>query len=522
MALTSRGLRGSAPAAPGVGRSSRGRTGGRPGRRLRNTFVATPTAAVRATIGGPAPVAGGAAVAGELATARLADTRHAFAALTEPSSRRAGLPLRAVQGAPGAPFAALAEQSGQADRVFERNTDLRLRARIRPEAAPTAFRAEDSEGPAPGGGRRARNAVRRLAPGLAFLVSALLGGVGCDSGDPAPTPPTAPAPAPTQPPPPCAEACTTEGRVLDFGFYSDYAPLRYSADPEPGSSGFDTHRGYEADLLDALEAMEGAALRFSRKGIGVWTGIWLRAATPDYDFIGGGITILDSRTRDASGEVVVRFTSGHVADRHSLLVRAADASRIAAYDDLDSSVRVGVLAGARGEGRLLRLTGLADEEGVLVAGARLTTATGEVVTDGTAAFTISPSLVSESLRERRALYPPREDLPQVVFHPGDTTVEEMLAALRDGTTDAIARGQIANLGAAAADPTLVVTALDDLAEYGGFAFPVGDTELLACVDEKLRYLADDLRLGYPEWQANAGVFRERAEAWVCAEAATTP
>lgn len=267
--------------------------------------------------------------------------------------------------------------------------------------------------------------------------------------------------------------------------------------------------------------MEGAELRFSREGIGVWTGIWLRAATPDYDFIGGGITILDSRTRDASGEVVVRFTSGQVADRHSRLVRAADASRIAAYDDLDSSVRVGVLAGARGEGRLLRLTGLADEEGVLVAGARITTATGEVVTDGTAAFTISPSLVSESLRERRALYPPRPDLPQVVFHSGNT-VEEMLAALRDGTTDAFARGQIANLGAAAADPTLMVTALDDLAEYGGFAFAVDDTELHACVDEKLRYLTDDLRLGYPEWQANAGVFRERAEAWACAEAAPAP
>lgn len=452
-----------------------------------------PTAAVRATIADRAPVPDCTPVAGELAKVRFAGTRHPFAAFTEPA--------------------------GRAGRVFERSADHRLRTGAGPEAAPAS--AEGAGRPAAGRDRRARNAVRRLAPGLAFFASVLLAGVGCDSGDPAPTPPTTPAPAPTQPPPPCAEACTTEGRVLDFGFYSDYAPLSYSADPEPGSSGFDTHRGYEADLLDALEAMEGAELRFSREGIGVWTGIWLRAATPDYDFIGGGITILDSRTRDASGEVVVRFTSGQVADRHSRLVRAADASRIAAYDDLDSSVRVGVLAGARGEGWLFRLTGLADEEGVLVAGARITTATGEVVTDGTAAFTISPSLVSESLRERRALYPPRPDLPQVVFHSGNT-VEEMLAALRDGTTDAFARGQIANLGAAAADPTLMVTALDDLAEYGGFAFAVDDTELHACVDEKLRYLTDDLRLGYPEWQANAGVFRERAEAWACAEAAPAP
>lgn len=386
------------------------------------------------------------------------------------------------------------------------------------EFAPAACRAPCSGAPAGSGDGPARSAVRRRTQYLTLVVSAFLAGAGCDSDDPAPTPPTAPVPIP--PPAPCAEACTTGGRVLNFGFYSDYAPLSHSADPEPGSPGFDTHRGYEADLLDALEAMEGAELRFSRRAIGVWTGIWLRAASPDFDFIGGGITILDSRTRDASGEVVVRFTSGHVADRHSLLVRAADASRIAAYDDLDSTVKVGVLAGARGEGRLLRLTGLADENGALIPGARITTTTGEVVTDGTAAFTISPSLVSEGLRERRALYPPRADLPQVVFHPGNTTVAAMLAALRDGTTDAFARGQIANLDAAAADPALVVTALDDRAEYGGFVFAVEDTELHACVDEKLRYLTDDRNLGFPEWQAEPAVFRERAEAWVCAEAAT--
>ena len=364
--------------------------------------------------------------------------------------------------------------------------------------------------------------IRGGVRGIVLLAGALLAAIGCDSDDPAPTPPATPAPAPTTTPAPCAEACTTGGRVLNFGFYSDYAPLSYSDDREPDSAGFDTHRGYEADLLDALEAMEGAELAFSRKAVGVWRQIWLRAATPDYDFIGGGITILDSRTRNDSGQVVVRFTSGHVADRHSLLVRAADASRIAAYDDLDRTVKVGVLAGARGEGRLLRLTGLADEDGALLEGARITTTAGEVVADGTAAFTISPSFVSENLRERRALVPPREDLPQVVFHPESTSVEAMLAALREGTTDAFARGQIANLGAAAADPAFVVTALDDLAEYAGFVFALEDTELHACVDARLDYLTDDRRLGYPEWQTNAAVFRQRAEAWVCGETAPTP
>ena len=383
----------------------------------------------------------------------------------------------------------------------------------------------DGRAPAEIPGHPERRRFRRRVRGLGLLAAwALLAAGGCDSDAPAPAPPATPAPAPTTTPKPapCAEACTAGGRVLNFGFYSDYAPLSYSADREPGSPGFDTHRGYEADLLDALEAMEGAELAFSRKGIGVWRQIWLRAATPDYDLIGGGITILDSRTRDDSGQVAVRFTSGHVADRHALLVRAADTFRIAAYDDLDRTVKVGVLAGARGEGRLLRLTGLADEEGVLLDGARVTTTAGEVVADGTAVFTISPAFVSESLRERRALFPPREDLPQVVFHPEGTSVEAMLAALREGTTDAFARGQITNLVAAAADPALVVTALDDLAEYAGFVFALEDTELHACVDAKLDYLTDDRRLGYPEWQTNAAVFRQRAEAWVCGETAPTP
>ena len=349
---------------------------------------------------------------------------------------------------------------------------------------------------------------------LAVLAVALLGAAGCgDDEAPAPATP-APAPAPTTPPAPCAEACTTGGRVLNYGFYSDFDPLSYREDGE--------HRGYEADLVSALEAMEGAELRFERKPIDLWPGIWLLPSTPDYDLVGGGITILDARTRNDSGAEVVRFTSGHVAFRQSLLVRAADAARIATYDDLDRSMKVGVLSGTTGEGRLLQLTGLVGENGVLIAGARITTASGEVVTDGTRAFTITSAGASENLRERRSLYPPREDLPQVVFHPDGTTAETMLAALRDGTTDAFARGEIGNRDAAAADPAFVVTALDDSAELGGFVFAVDDTDLHACVDAKVNYLTDDRALGYADWRADPTVFGERAEAWVCGEGAPAP
>ena len=107
-----------------------------------------------------------------------------------------------------------------------------------------------------------------------------------------------------------AGACAPAGSVLRLGFYAHFEPVSYSADPDPASPGFDDHRGYEADLLTALEAMEGANRTFDRGGIGAWDGIWQQPVGPEYDIVGGGITILDSRTRDAAGKGVVVFTAG--------------------------------------------------------------------------------------------------------------------------------------------------------------------------------------------------------------------
>ena len=114
-----------------------------------------------------------------------------------------------------------------------------------------------------------------------------------------------------------SDACTGGTRVLNVGFYAYFEPVSYSADPDPNADGFNTHQGYEADLLTALEMMEGVGLSFSRAAIPEWPGIWLKSAEPAYDMIGGGITILDSRTKDAAGTPRVVFTSGHVKFRQS-------------------------------------------------------------------------------------------------------------------------------------------------------------------------------------------------------------
>ena len=309
-------------------------------------------------------------------------------------------------------------------------------------------------------------------------------------------------------------AACSDGQALQVGFYAFFAPVSYSADADPGTAGFDEHRGYEADLLTALAAMDGAGLSFVRHGIAEWSGIWLKAAEPEYDLVGGGITILDARTRDAAGDRVILFTAGHIAFRQSLLVRAADAERFAQYSDLTSQAQVGVLRGTTGEIRLLELTGLVDAQGTLAAGTRIDTPTGTLVADGTAAYTITPAAASANLVGRQRLVPPAANMPHVIYLGEEIGEAELLEALQNGQIDAIARGEVGNRDASlASNGELVVAALDEAAEFGGFALGAQDAELAACLDEKINYLTDRQRIGYGEWRANPAIFLQRAEQW---------
>ena len=308
-------------------------------------------------------------------------------------------------------------------------------------------------------------------------------------------------------------SCTENNRILNVGFYAGFSPISHSETPDdPDCSGFDKHLGYEADLLTALEALDGAGLSFSRKAIPAWDGIWLRSATPEYDLIGGGITILESRTLDASGQPIVAFTSGHVAFRQSLLVRAEDASNLADYDSLNSDVRVGALQGTTGEFRLLQLTGLVNDEGTLASGTRVETSNGEVTADGSPAYQITAAQATDNLSERSRLRPPSATMPQVIYLSSET---ELLQALRNGQIDALARGEIGNQDAAhLSDGAFVVTAVDIQAtERGGFTLAAEDTSLLACLNEKINWLTRNGEIGYAEWRQDPKVFLNRAALW---------
>lgn len=315
-------------------------------------------------------------------------------------------------------------------------------------------------------------------------------------------------------PEPAADACTPDGEPLRAAFYAFFEPVSYTADDDPASPGFHTHLGYEADLLTALEAMEGARLTFQRSPVAEWPGIWLLPSTPGVDIAGGGITILESRTRNDAGELSVAFTSGHIAFRQSLLTRAGDAARFSSYGGLTRDVRVGVLRATTGEARFLQIAGLADSDGILVAGTRIDIPGGSVVADGTAAYMITAARASAELTGRTRIHPPSESMPQVVYL-GDTSGDaELLEALRDGTVDAVAQGEIGSRDAThATGEEFVVAALDSLAELGGFSLDAREPALLACIDEKLNWLTGDRGIGYAEWREDPSVFLERARLW---------
>ena len=169
---------------------------------------------------------------------------------------------------------------------------------------------------------------------------------------------------------------------------------------------------------------------------------------------------------------------------------------------------MGALAGTTGEARLLELTGLADAQGVLTAGVRVDTLRGTAVADGGAGYRIVAHSASPALGGRLRLYPPSPDMPEAVQLADEAA---LIGALLAEEIDALARGEIGNRHAARAHGgALVIGAVDERAEVGGFAVAADDTALAACLNETVGWLTDGGRVGYRDWLDDPGVFERRA------------
>ena len=313
---------------------------------------------------------------------------------------------------------------------------------------------------------------------------------------------------------PALAACISQEEDVKVGFYAYFAPVSHSEVEDPASPAFSNHQGYEADLLDAAEAMPGSELRFLRTPIEAWDDIWLSPTKPEFDMVGGGITILESRTKNADGETVIAFTSGHIAFRQSLLVRAEDRGVISSYAGLTREIRVGTLADTTGEHRFLEIAGYVDENGVLLAGTKIETPSGTVVADGTDAFIITSARETPNVDGRRSLTPPTDDLPTVVYLGDIEGERKLLDALAAGEIDAVARGEIGNQDAAhASGGDFAVAVLDDKVEHGGFSIDIENPDLLAELDARINYLTDNRAIGYAHWLADPKIFMKRAREW---------
>ena len=301
-------------------------------------------------------------------------------------------------------------------------------------------------------------------------------------------------------------SCAEPGTTLRFGYYAFFEPISYvERDEQPYR-----HYGYEADLVTALEAIDGANLWFERSPIEEFEGIWLRSSD-EFDVVGGAITILEPRTKDESGIERIQFTNGHINFPTSLMTRTEDTVRLTSYESLTSDVRIGVLAGTTGEARLLRLVGLADADGVLLPGTRVQTPRGEVVADGSSDHYIALGERSPELEGRTTLTPPSSNYPTVIYLGEGVGEIELLDALEKGEVDALARWEIGNVTAArASEGKFAVPLVDSESELGGFTLSAAADDLTACLNEHIDYLTDDRNIGYEQWLEDQDVFMRRA------------
>lgn len=317
----------------------------------------------------------------------------------------------------------------------------------------------------------------------------------------------------------CAIARQTVARgealEVDYGFFADFNPLSYAAARNPASPEFNRPLGYEPSLVAAVETFSRGQLVFNPLGIGnPFAGIWLKAAESAYDVVGGGITSLPERMLDDSGREAVRFGTGHVNFRQSLLVNAD--STIARHGDLNNLHVVGLLRGTTGEARLLELTGIVDAGGHVAAGTVVVLEDSIMLVAGEPgdadAFRITSAGSSAAIATRTQLLPVNVDQPAVRYYGNEG---EQIQALQAREVDAVARGEIGNLIAVRENPDAFrVTAVDTTAtERGAFSYaatPAGDA-LREKMDAVILCLTDDGAVGISDWLDDRTVFARRAE-----------
>lgn len=313
-----------------------------------------------------------------------------------------------------------------------------------------------------------------------------------------------------------------EAKEYQVAFYSDFEPISYSADRDPASTHFNDARGYEVDLLKAIEAIPQSGMTFKFHGIKEWDHLWLMPYNDSkIDIAMGGITREDRRLLNQEGKQVVEATHKTVNFKQSLLMKEADSPGIDKHADLTCAYVVGAVKGTTGEYRYLAQSNVIDniDYGMLKKGITIVLKDKKHIrSDGTL------SIYDKKIEDRKMLIPPDCSLPLTKYF---TAEDSMIPALKEGHIDAIARGYIGNkLVADRSNNDLVVKAVYSLEcpkqesitcakkEESVFFVKVQENDLLQKLNHYIDYLTDEGKIGYEEWIANKNVFIERAKKMV--------
>lgn len=211
-------------------------------------------------------------------------------------------------------------------------------------------------------------------------------------------------------------------------------------------------QGYEPDLLRAIAARWGVSISFTQ--VEQFDGIWLTPSRLGCDIAVGGMT--PTQEREKQGAV---FSPTTASFAQSLLVRRSDyeSGRIVGYKSFAGThMTIGVVPGTTGE----------------------------------------------SFAWRRGA---EAGLPTSVFRQYEGE-DALLAALKSGEIDAIARGEVGNRYQQSRDPSLLTIDLRDFGE--GFAMSIDpvNVDLQKQLAEALTSITKDGKVGFRQWSDDPGVF----------------
>lgn len=316
-----------------------------------------------------------------------------------------------------------------------------------------------------------------------------------------------------------ASQYSLDAKEYQVAFYTGFEPVSYSASPEPSDPGFNDARGYEIDLLKAIEAIPDSNMSFKFHGVNQWRDIWLTPyRSPEIDLVVGGIDEEERRKKNSIGKKVVDVTHKTLTFKQSLLMNKSDAAKVKTFNDLNCDYTIGVIRESTEENRFLLQSKLIGnlQLGKIRKGAKVVLENkDEITSDG------ELRIYEPKLKTRTMIIPPDCPAPKVKYYTDEPL---MYSDLNEGKINGIASDHIGNqFEASKSNGKLFVTAIStldcpheksidcDKPEYATMYLKADDKELQDKLNKYIDYLTNNGAIEFEDWKANPNIFMQRAK-----------